>query len=126
MPAQLDAVRVAPPGTTRARVPTIRAMAGTRSAGATTMIVAYACDASAAASDQSSTAWPPSSTVTLSMPARLELPAARIARPALIGRSVAHDPRAPHVGRLAARLGEDHPSTDRLEDAHDRDRQLVA
>ena len=58
-PAQLDAVRLAPPGTTLAGEPTSQVMAGTRSAGATTTVAPKMPDASAAASDHSRAACPP-------------------------------------------------------------------
>src|SRR5207248_7626302 len=125
-PAQLDAVRVAPPATTRARVPAMRASIATPSAGATTTMAAYAADASAAAMHHSRTGCPPSSKLTLSVPARVEPPAARIARPALTARSVADGPGPPRLGDLATWLGEDHPPADGLEDPHHGDGDLVA
>src|SRR5437762_3900453 len=74
----------------------------------------------------SRTGCPASSKLTLSVPARVEPPAARIARPALTARSVADGPGPPRLGDLAARLREDHPSANGLEDAHHGNGDLVA
>src|SRR5947208_1865458 len=88
----------------------------------TTTIRANAPDASADASDHASTGWPPRSAVILSVPARVELPAARIAQTAPV---LAIDGTRPaNLGRLTLRVAEDHPAADRLEDSHDGHRKL--
>src|SRR5882672_5294742 len=64
------------------------------------------------------------SAVILSVPARVELPAARMAQtaPAL----AIDGTRAASHGRLTLRVAKDHPATDRLKDSHHRDRELRA
>src|SRR5438094_2544409 len=126
--AQLDCVLVSPPATTLASgardLTTCSIGPRAASGRTTTMIRVNAPDAIAEASDHASTGWPPRSAVILSVPARVELPAARIAQTAP---ALAIDGTRPaSLGRLTLRMSEDHSATDRLENAHDRDRQLRA
>src|SRR5256885_2189984 len=126
--AQLDCVLVSPPATTvasGARERTIAWMGPRgRSGRTTTTIRRNAPEAIADASDHASTGCPPRSAVILSVPARVELPAARIAQTAPV---LAIDGTRPaRLGRLTLRVAEDHPATDRLENAHDSDRKLGA
>src|SRR5438309_2094555 len=126
--AQLDAVRVSPPPTTIAsgtRVRTISSTAASRSVRVTTTIRSNTAAATAAASDHARTGCPPRSAATLSVPARVELPAARIAQAAPSLLLAIESPRAA-LAHLALQLREDHPAADGLEDPHDRHRQLAA
>src|SRR5438445_7814532 len=124
--AQLDAVRVSPPPTTIAsgtRVRTISSTAASRSVRVTTTIRSNTAAASAAASDQARTGCPPRSAPTLSVPARVELPAARIAQPA--GMLAIDGARSAWLCELALGLREDHPAADGLQHAHDAHRELA-
>src|SRR2546423_4807508 len=126
--AQLDCVLVSPPATTLAsgaRERTIASMGPRGTSGRTTTTIRVnAPDAIADASDHARTGWPPRSAVILSVPARVELPAARIAQTAPV---LAIDgTRSARFGDLTLRMAEDHPATDRLKDAHNGDRELGA
>src|SRR5437870_1702672 len=126
--AHVECVLVPPPATTLAdgaRDRTIDSMtARGRSGRITTTIRSNAPDASAAASDHASTGWPPRSASTLSVPARVELPAARMAQTAP---TLSIDRARPACfARLALRLSEDHPPADRLENTHHGHRELGA
>src|SRR5436189_3245175 len=126
--AQLDCVRVLPPATTAAsgaRERTIASMGPRGTSGRTTTTIRRnAAEAIADASDHASTGWPPRSAVILSVPARVELPAARIAQTAP---ALAIDGTRPaNLGRLTLRMAKDHPAADRLEDSHDGHRKLGA
>src|SRR6266550_180118 len=126
--AQLDCVLVSPPATTLAsgaRERTIASMAPRGTSGRTTTTIRRnAPEAIADASDHASTGWPPRSAVILSVPARVELPAARIAQTAPV---LAIDgTRSARFGDLTLRMAEDHPATDRLKDTHHGDRELGA
>src|SRR5205814_6725676 len=126
--AQLDCVLVWRPATTLASGARDRTIASTGPDGTsgrtTTTIRANAPDASADASDHARTGWPPRSAVILSVPARVELPAARIAQTAPV---LAIDgTRSARFGDLTLRMAEDHPATDGLKDSHHGDRELGA
>src|SRR6266550_7075923 len=95
-----------------------------RSGRMTTTIRSNAPDARAAASDHASTGCPPRSASTLSVPARVELPAARMAQTAP---DLAIDRARPaRFAGLTLQLSEDHPPADRLEDPHHGDCELRA
>src|SRR5438445_9295180 len=126
--AQLDFVLVSPPATmlaSGARDRTIASMGPRGASGRTTTTIrANAPDAIADASDHASTGWPPRSAVILSVPARLELPAARIAQTAPV---LAIDGTRPtDLGRLTLRVTEDHSAAHRLKDPHYGHRKLGA
>src|SRR6267378_3879710 len=123
--AQLECVLVSPPARMTAEGDRGRTIASIgprgRSGLITTTIRSNAPDASAAWSDHASTGWPPRSAVILSVPARVELPAARMAQTAPV---LAIDGTRPaSLARFTLRVAEDHPAADRLKDAH---RDLLA
>src|SRR5438552_1257030 len=112
------------PRTIRTGAPAART-AASRSVRVTTTIRSNTAAATAAASDHARTGCPPRSAATLSVPARVELPAARIAQAAPSLLLAIESPRAA-LAHLALQLREDHPAADGLEDPHDRHRQLAA
>src|SRR2546428_5909999 len=74
--------------------------------------------------DRASTGGATSPAGILSVPARVELPAARMAQTAPL---LAIDGTRPaSLGDLTFRVTEDHPATDRLKDSHHGDRKLRA
>src|SRR2546425_418323 len=118
--AHVECVLVSPPATilaVGARDRTMSSIAARgRSGRITTTMRPNTPDASAAASDHASTGCPPRSASTLSIPARVELPEARMAQTAP---TLSIDGTRPAgLGGLALRLGEDHSPADGLEDAH--------
>src|SRR6267378_5220719 len=126
--AQLECVLVSPPARMTAEGDRGRTIASIgprgRSGLITTTIRSNAPDASAAWSDHASTGWPPRSAVILSVPARVELPAARMAQTAPV---LAIDGTRPaRLGHLTLRVAEDHPAAHRLKNSHDGDRELRA
>src|SRR2546423_1237086 len=124
--AQLDCVLVGPPSAMLAPGARERRIASMGARGlsgrTTTTMRRNVPDAIADASDHASTGWPPRSAVILSVPARVEMPAARIAQTAPV---LAIDGTRPaSLGDLTLGVAEDHPAADGLEDSHHGDRKL--